>query len=208
MPARVTVLGMRNRLPWGLSGPIINTCSNSDESWQRDLSPFIIGPCELYSGMRALVFENAWQYSKVYSQHADDEEQPTKEYWEWAKRGWENQQAVRFPMGRGAAPAFSLWDGEHLGYIDARKKIYVPLYAKAVLEREGWQTLKGLYETESDIVLRDFDGYNHESAGLTLTEVLHNPRRKMGHAFVLKMLLTNDAALGETDFDASDLVSN
>ena len=28
-----------------------------------------------------------------------------------------------------------------------------------------------------------------------LTEVLNNPRKKMGHAFVLKILLENDSAL-------------
>jgi hypothetical protein len=35
-------------------------------------------------------------------------------------------------MGRGAKPEYSLWDGERLDYIEARKRIYAPLYARAV----------------------------------------------------------------------------
>lgn len=42
---------------------------------------------------------------------------------------------------------------------------------------------------------RTADGYDHDNLGMSLTEVLNNPQRKMGHAFVLKMLLTKDAAL-------------
>lgn len=215
MPAQVTVLGMRQRLPRGVEGRIINTCSNSDDSWQRDLSPFIIGPCNLYSPYISQTVENAWQYSKLYEEHASyssilDDFCPTKAYWDWAGDGWSNPRAVRFPMGRGVKPLYSYWDGEHLGYIDARKQIYVPLYARAVLARDGWRQLKEIYEQEEHIVLRDFDGYNHNSTtiNLTLTEVLNNPRRKMGHAFVLKMMLTRDKALEETAFDESCLVSD
>ena len=42
---------------------------------------------------------------------------------------------------------------------------------------------------ERDLYLWDFDGYNHKELGLTYDEVINNPDRKMGHAFVLGMLL-------------------
>lgn len=70
--------------------------------------------------------ENAWQYAKVYKQHTHNGA-PTSDYWDWARAGWSNPSAVRFPMGRGAKPEYSLWDGQRLGYIEARKKIYAPL---------------------------------------------------------------------------------
>jgi hypothetical protein len=72
--------------------------------------------------------ENAWQYAKVYSCHTNPNSgAPTQEYWKWAREGWNNPSPVRFPMGRGAKPEYSLWDSQRLGYIEARKKIYAPL---------------------------------------------------------------------------------
>jgi hypothetical protein len=138
--------------------------------------------------------ENAWQYAKVYEDNAIAGN-PTKRYWTWARLGWANPRAVRYPMGKGARPLYSYWDGQKLGYIDARKQIYGPLYGEAVQQTAGWKTLQNLYQTTSHLILRDYDGHDHDALGLTLTQVLNNPRRKMGHAFVLKMLLTNDPAL-------------
>ncbi len=42
-----------------------------------------------------------------------------------------------------------------------------------------------------DIYLRDWDGYDHLVNNLTISEVANNPKRKMGHAFVLWALLMN-----------------
>jgi hypothetical protein len=100
-------------------------------------------------------------------------------------------------MGRGAVPKYSWWEGNKLGYIDARKQIYAPLYAEAVKKTNGWNRLVQAYNTEPLIVLRDFDGYDYGAMNKTLTQVLNDPKRKMGHAFVLAMLLTGDAALNQ-----------
>jgi hypothetical protein len=42
---------------------------------------------------------------------------------------------------------------------------------------------------------------------MSLTDVLNFPDKKMGHAFVLMMLLTQDSALKEIDF-CSDMNQN
>jgi|CXWL01.1.fsa_nt_gi hypothetical protein len=175
------------------SGVSVDTTSRSGQ-W-LGLSPFFLGPCDLYGGRVARNFENAWQYAKVYQDYADKTEQPTPEYWTWAEAGWANPKAVRYPMGRGAKPLYSLWNGERLGYIDARKRIYAPLYAKLVQATDSFQQLKDLVNHSELVVLRDFDGYDHDAMGLSLTEVLNLPTRKMGHSFVLKMLLTGDECL-------------
>jgi len=192
MPAKVNVLHMRSKAPEGAL--VINTCSNASTGWQRDLSPFLIGPCDLYDGHIAQNMENAWQFQKLYKVHADDEGNPTDEYWKWAEDGWADTRAHRYPMGRGAVPLCGLWNGERLGYVESRKVVYGPLYVKAVLKTEGWQTLKDIYEQEEEIWLRDWDG---RKTTQTMTEVLNDPTRKMGHSFVLKMLLTEDSALEE-----------
>lgn len=196
MPAKIRIVNMYTKV-LGTGGVVVNTTSKAANDWQRDLSPFHLGPCPLYNGHIAKVMENLWQFSKVYPHHVNQQGDPSDVYWTWAKQGWADDKPHRYPMGRGAKPLYSWWDGKKLGYIDARKQIYGPAYAKAVVQTEGWKTLQNLFRASPLIILRDYDGYDYSAAGMTLSQVLNNPRKKMGHAFILAMLLTNDSALKE-----------
>lgn len=167
----------------------INTTSRST-NWSRGLSPFFLGPVSLYGLYVARNVENAWQFAKVYPAHARDGE-PTQAYFEWANKGWKNSYAHRYPMGKGAKPLYSYWNGQKLSYVEARKRIYAPLYAQAVEKSEAWQQLKDEYEQKGELWLWDFDGYDHRQLGMTYEEVLNHPTKKMGHAFVLAMMLEN-----------------
>lgn len=170
---------------------VVNTTSRSPEAWSRGLSPFHLGPVQLYEGAglrEAKNVENAWQYAKVYEHHVDGDGNPTQAYFDWARDGWASRRAVRYPMGKGAIPEYSWWAGEKLGYIDARKKIYVPLYTRAVINTRTFEKLRDLYEKRGEIWLWDFDGYDHVKLGMSLKDVLNEPAKKMGHAFVLAMI--------------------
>jgi hypothetical protein len=169
---------------------LINTTSRS-KNWSRGLSPMVLGPVELYGGHEAKNVENAWQYGKVYAEHADERGDPTADYFEWAKLGWAKDWADRYPMGRGRKPLCSWWDGKKLGYVEARKAIYCPLYAAAVEKTEAFKTLREIHEAHDNLYLWDFDGYDHRKLDMTWQDVLDCPTRKMGHAFVLAMLLEN-----------------
>ena len=184
--------------PRDKSGPgtVVNTTSH-DTGWGRGLSPFYLGPVGLYNGHRANVFENAWQYAKVYPQHVQSNGEPSEAYFRWAEAGWAKGRAVRYPMGRGKKPFYSYWDGEKLGYIEARKKIYIPLYSRLVADTGAFRKLKELYETEGTLWLWDFDGYDHVNLGMNLNDVVECKERKMGHAFVLAMLLEGFIEAGQ-----------
>jgi len=146
--------------------------------------------------------ENAWQYSKLYEVHADGLAF-TEAYWDWAHQGWQNPNAVRYPMGRNRKPLGSVWwDGfkfHLLGYISARKTIYGPLYAEAVQKTRTFAKLQELYEKEGELILLDYDAYDHRELNMSLIDVLNEPNKKMGHAFVLAMLLTKDKALKQME---------
>ncbi len=174
---------------------IINTTSRASTVWEKQLSPFFLGPVDLYDNFQSKNVENAWQFSKVYKEHVDKNGNPTNKYWEWAMEGWNDSFAHRYPMGKGALPLYSLWKGEKLGYIEARKRIYAPLYAKALQKTGSWKNLISIKAVSSKMILKDFDGYDHVKLGLSLTDVLNNPNRKMGHAFVIAALLTNDESM-------------
>jgi hypothetical protein len=152
----------------------------------RPLSPFLLGPVPLYGGMWSRTMENAWQYAKVYDGYGALDQR----YWDWARAGWDNPRGVRYPMGRGARARFSLWAGEHLDYVSARRRVYAPLYAQAVrfhqlsllaeLRRLAWH---------GELVLIDFDAYDHRALGYSWEDVMSDPGRKMGHGFVLAMMI-------------------
>lgn len=162
---------------------VVNTTSRG--SW-KGLSPFFIGPCNLYGGYVAKNMENAWQFAKVYARHVGPKGTPTEDYFDWAKVGWADRYAHRYPMGRGARPEFSWWDGNALGYVEARKVIYVPLYIKAVVQTKDFQKLRELYKAEGQLILWDFDGW---PSNLSFKEKLNDPSRKLGHGHVLAELL-------------------
>jgi hypothetical protein len=189
----IKVCHMFTKLP--ADAHAVNVCTNS-QSWARALSPFVAGPVWLYGDEYAKNVENAWQFSKVYAKHTDDNGDPTPEYFAWARQGWADGYAHRFPMGKGAVPEYCWWDGAKLGYIDSRKRIYGPLYLEAVWTTSAIARLFALAD-EHDVWLRDWDGRVTDE---TFTEVLNNPSKKAGHAFFLKALYDQDPGLAELDW--------
>lgn len=198
---RVFVYGRGDVLPPGIV--TFNVTSKSKDEWCRALSPFFLGPVEVmpYNDIRfqATRFENAWQYLKVYPQFRDNRDA----YLAWASEGFAKDKADRFPMGKGAKPMYSLWDGTQLGYIEARFKIYAPLYAKCLETHESGslQKMRQVLESGKDIALFDFDGYNYIYNGQSLEQVMYNSKRKLGHAFIIAMILT-DQRVWESAYDA------
>ena len=95
------------------------------------LSPFYAGPVNLYDDYKSQNVENAWQYSKAYAQHFDSKGL-SDSYWNWAEAGWKSKRAERYPMGKDAKPKCSIWNKKYLDYVQARIKIYWPLYSRAV----------------------------------------------------------------------------
>lgn len=183
----IRVVGPKD--PQEIQDKAINTTSRS-RNWSRGLSPFFVGPIELYGGYVAKNLENAWQFSKVYPQHFDEENDQIKDsYFEWSESGWSDERAYRYPAGKGAKPLFSYWDGERLGYVDARKKIYAPLYAEAVEKTSAYKQLKELHELSDELYLWDFDSYDHHAMGMDWKDVMNYEKKKMGHGFVLAMML-------------------
>jgi hypothetical protein len=170
---------------------VINTTSRST-NWSRGLSPFFLGPIDLYGNYKSQNIENAWQYSKVYEYFTNDDKEPNESYFKWAEEGWNSKKAERYPMGRGVKPLYSYWDGVKMNYIEARKNIYVPLYAKAVKETLSFKKLKSLYESNENIYLIDFDAHNLEPKTFKYIDLLNNENLKFGHGYVLSMLLEGE----------------
>jgi len=181
--------------PSPYSGLCVNTTSGIGQF--RELSPFILGPIQVSThNVQSENFENLWQFSKVYPEHTDAEGNPLPCWYQWRDKGFADKKAHRYPMGKGRVPLYSYWGGQKLDYIMARKQIYAAIYGKCVLSTHAFKGLCDLYneilEQGSNLILLDFDAYDHRKMGMNLLDVINEPRRKMGHAFVLMMLLTNE----------------
>ena len=167
---------------------IINTTSRST-NWSKGLSPFFLGPIDLYGNYKSINMENGWQFSKVYEYYLEEDDSVGERYFKWAQDGWNDIKAHRYPMGKDVKPLYSYWGGKKLSYVEARKEIYIPLYAKAVKQTYAFKQLQKMNDEGKDFYLWDFDGYDHKACGLTYDQVINDPNRKMGHGFVIAMLL-------------------
>ena len=179
------------------------TSNNTDQVMREGLSPFYLGPVECYDGLVSQTFERAWQCAKVYPWTLGADGNPNASYFAWrdemwAMKGFGDKMSIRFPVGKKNVGKcrYSWWkvDGEFqpLDYIPARKAIYIPLYAKAVVKTEAFRRLVELRDSGKNLMLIDFDGYNpwHPHYGFTsYNDVIHCSLLKMGHCFVLAMLL-------------------
>ena len=167
--------------------------TSRSETWSRGLSPFILPGGKTWTGDWAENVENLWQYSKVYQCHVDKDKNPNEEWFQWSKEGWANTRAMRYPMGKGAIPLYSYWDGKKYGYLEAKEKLYTKMYFRSVKNTLEFEKLKTLYkdckDNNVDLVLRDFDAYNHVNSHFTFQQVMKHTKRKFGHGFVLAFML-------------------
>lgn len=165
-------------------GIVINTTSRSN-NWSKGLSPFFLKPIDV----PAQNVENAWQFSKVYKDQVDPEGNPSSIWYNWREIGFKTSKAVRYPKGKGAIPLYSFWNGSKLTYIEARRYVYIPTYANAISRSFAFNQLRTICNTNNKVYLQDFDGYDHIALGMSFDEVIDCQTKKMGHAFVLAMML-------------------
>lgn len=202
------VIGPKDTAPADFE--IINTTSKDKKGLGGQLSPFYLGPVPLYEDMVATNLENAWQFSKVYPEHFDKQSNTILEsYFTWAKKGWSDSFAHRYPMGKGKIPLFSYWktfnsENQHWQehrwtYIDARTNIYIPLYAKLIYKTSAFKKLKTMLKFQHKIALWDFDGYDFEKRNMTFKDVVFCEKYKCGHAFVIYGLLTEQIIIDKNE---------
>ena len=204
-------------------------------TFAKELSPFYAGPVTSSDGVTAEIFEIFWQCGKVYPCH-DEGGRPNADYFEWRNYFYSQTECTKDLMRHTCksigyehkdARYFAYFDKEKgdyipLGYVEARKKVYFPEYAKLIYNTESFRYLKSLVDRGEKIALVDFDAcnYNEKCAmekeysayvnkckknkiAPTLTEddftnikslkdLINAPFMKVGHGCVIKALLQGD----------------
>ena len=64
---KLEVITFQDQRKMGLDKKDVVVTVSKSTSWSVGLSPFKLGPCELYSGFTSFNMENAWQYNIVKS---------------------------------------------------------------------------------------------------------------------------------------------
>ena len=182
----ILALNPREKVPDSFT--VLNVTSRS-KNWGKNLSPFFLGPIETKNGTSQNV-ENAWQFSKVYREHTYESPRnklliPTNDWHDWMNSGFQDTYAHRYPMGKGKIPVFSFYESKRMGYVEARKKIYIPLYLQGLRNSDYYIQFIDFVRDNKNIAFIDFDVYNNIESKETLEEIKNNPKKRYGHGFVL-----------------------
>jgi len=183
----IYALSFKHKIPEG--GIVMDVTSRSN-TWTRAFSQFYLGPVDLYDGHVSINLENAFQFSRVYAEYNGYDDCPSVNYWEWAKKGWATKVPIKYPFGVWNKHLYHWWDGKKISNLEAQNNIFLRLYKEAVIKTNEFKRLKDLYEnTEKDIYLLDFEGYNHRFLERSWDEVINNPDQPVGQGFALCMIL-------------------
>jgi len=166
---------------------IVDVTSNGKYEFSR-LSPFYpIGgiPVPGMEETKALCVEGIWQGLKVFEHYDWDEY--------YFRISTKNIKRTVRKFGRVKGHFFK---GELLGYVEARKKIYIPAY-KFVLEGKMKYLVDELREIAKDktLVLLDY----------TTNESLLNPAKPLSHAAVIKAAILKDYSILEEENNTEEV---
>lgn len=204
-------------------------------SLYKDVSPFYLGDIKSPDGLTAHIFEHYWQASKVFPCHVDEKGNIKDEYWKWREQWFSKEKVTNKNESRRPHSLLGYKDEdclfsvfynngvwERLSYVDARKRIYIPEYAKLVVNTPSYKWLEKLHKEGKKIALVDFDGYNYyfdqakeklynnyinrcnkrgikPKASLKdflnlnkMNDVISCGFTPAGHAFIIKLLLQGD----------------
>lgn len=152
------------------------TSRNRNRDFARQVSPFFVGPVTGSDGATAENLEIFWQVGKVFPHH-DSEGKPSEEYFNYRRMMYKKhpeefqKTLMRHPYREfGYEPEEMLYwpwwnketgEYEHLSYLEGRKKVYIPEYAKLVAHTSALQEMKKLLDEGKKIAILDFDGFNY-----------------------------------------------
>jgi len=156
------------------------TSHNRDSEFKSQISPMFVGPCIAPDGAVAQCLEELWQAAKVYPCFVKDGE-PTAEYFEWRnkwysypKPGLNSKKEIKLlrhlneELGaEHSQTLYTCWYNtetkkyDHLAYVEARKRVYFPEYAKVVYNSPAFKELKKKVDSGAKVVLMDYDCFNY-----------------------------------------------
>ena len=139
-------------------------------------------------------FENYWQSGKRYAGHDEKEVEKMDAWWRKQEKG-----KRRYPRAKGLTVTHAEFSGiqGELGYVESRKKVYVPEYYEMVRDNDVLAALADRLVGGEDIVVYDFDGPRARGGDVTCEEVtlellqdkIEDVRHPFGHGYIVAGVL-------------------
>jgi hypothetical protein len=124
--------------------------------YRRDFSPLSGRGYAAPDGRTYLNFEHFWQGGKAWFKD-NHRIQGTRDFFLKATKP-----TRRFPRRAGAIIKHAQWDipglSHEMGYVESRKKVYVPFYHAYMKDSASIKSLKERVDAGESIVVYDFDG--------------------------------------------------
>lgn len=157
-----------------------------------DLSPLLIGPVGDFE-----IFENYWQYGKVWKHHLKENGRISEDWWKFHLSGESLEKGRRRPLGKQyGRTVTSFYNMRYYEYIESRKEIYVPIYTNLIENTRSMNSLIRLARSGENIMILDGDGPPREiyPNGAAMTDELWNTmiedeKYSFGHGYVVAKLL-------------------
>ena len=161
-------------------------------------------------GLPCNIFENYWQYGKVYNElnHLNEYDEVSDVWRDFRNNGYKENKGHRHPKGtkkvryafkkddkkflffKYMAPYTSFYDHikEYANYIESRKMVYVPIYEALVVKTDFYKSLKKEVDNGLSVLILDYDGprfseNNDNSCMLINTENLIDKINDSQHSF-------------------------
>lgn len=160
----------------------------------RQLSPLLLGPVTMANGIRAEIFENAWQYGKCWSTHLNKDGTPNASWYSFRDKGYAKLAGARHPKRGSAKSSYYPQEGQGdvvMGYVESRKKIYVPLYAGLIRDLPIIKAMRG-----KNIMIIDGDGPPQDKypEGMPMNQetwdlMINDDTTPFGHGYVVAALI-------------------
>ena len=171
---------------------VINlTSRNPDRTFAQQVSPFYVGPVTGPDGASADSLEVFWQVGKVFEHH-DDNGQPSEAYFKYRNDMYSKKQGeipkpiMRHPYREFGYEAddmlyWAYWNAEKgeyecLSYLEGRKKVYVPEYAKLVAGSDALKWMKSLVDQDNN---KTGSRVHEERCHTNRNHILYNPGFKL-----------------------------
>ena len=219
MPAKVHIGARNNKKPGPQNAPYparaikidVTSCQVKNSPNRLAFSPMHIHEGKTYvdpAGYKWSCFENGWQSGKVWRDE-NGKEVPHDLTWKmWHRRPMNKahrklsafyKKAMKWTV---ATSLFPEEPGHRFGYVESRKRVYVPRYEAFVNEREHSRlTMEGLRDLvrdqDRDIVIFDLDGPRTPEGEMECLEVtremlrerIHDERHPFGHGYVVAAMV-------------------
>jgi hypothetical protein len=202
----------------------INVTSGSsnkiDKAPAKEMSPMYLGPVNnttLHSigkttPVPAKLFENFWQYGKVFPElgQLDKDGNVNAKWVAFRSKGYAENKGHRHPKGtktkdvitrvnntnryRYMLPAFGRYfNGENYDYINSRKNVYVPVYESLVSHTQAYINLKRKVDNGESVMILDLDGPRDGPNKVTssyLRSKINDSKSPFGHGYVIAGMLS------------------